>query len=296
MEDVYTVPYRAIHAVVSEDGDRVELVEFPQCFGGAFWAQHHYSQRSNVISSKVYGDSVRYLLEVGECDEPLEGSYRAAGIERVELKEHEVEITYVGLGGGGIGATVCRALADGVRRYQLSPSGGSRLAQGTIVLPARRRVLIGVDDTDTKERGATWTLVHNIAKHVCSKEVVYLSHTIVQLFPVPEKTQNCTATVVELGCTEDAIQHTISSFERLLIRHSLSEEVGMAVWVGFGCDFLREYSARARSHRVSWDEALQTAHEHGVLAPIEGRGFIGALAALPHFADERACIPMIGKF
>jgi len=296
MGDMYTVPYRAIHAVVSEDGNRVELVEFPKCFGGAFWAHHHYSQRSNVLASRVYGDTVRYILEVGECDEPLEGSYRAAGIERVELKEHEVEITYAGLGGGGVGATVCRALAEGVRGYQLSPSGGSKLARGTIVLPARHRVLIGVDDTDTKEKGATWTLVHNIAERIRSKEVAYLSHTIVQLFPVPEKTQNCTATVVELGCTEDAIQHAISSFERLLMRHSLSEEAGMAVWVGFGCDFLREYSVRARSQRVSHDEALDTAHEHGVLVPIEGRGAIGALAALPHFAEEDACIPMMAKF
>ena len=64
------------------------------------------------------------------------------------------------------------------------PPGGGKIAGATIWLPRSQRVLIGVDDTDTREEGATWTLVHNIAKAVEDEHSVYLSHTIVQLFPV----------------------------------------------------------------------------------------------------------------
>ena len=65
-----------------------------------------------------------------------------------------------------------------------------------------QRVLIGVDDTDTPEEGATWTLVHNIARAVEDEQSVYLSHTIVQLFPVPYRTKNCVSIVVEFATTD----------------------------------------------------------------------------------------------
>ena len=50
--------------------------------------------------------------------------------------------------------------------------------------------------------GATWTLVHNIAKAVEDKHTVYLSHTIVQLFPVPYRTKNCVSLVAEFATTD----------------------------------------------------------------------------------------------
>ena len=73
----------------------------------------------------------------------------------------------------------------GVLRSRSDESGGGKVAGSTIWLPRMQRVLIGVDDTDTPDEGATWTLVHNIAKAVEGEHSVYLSHTIVQLFPVP---------------------------------------------------------------------------------------------------------------
>ena len=94
-----------------------------------------------------------------------------------------MEVTYVGLGGGGVGATLSRAGAEDVLRYEATESGGGRVARGTIVLPRRERMIIGVDDTDSKTQGATWTLVHNIAQKVDRKEARYISHSLVQLFP-----------------------------------------------------------------------------------------------------------------
>ena len=70
------------------------------------------------------------------------------------------------MGGGGVGAAACRSDAHGVLRSRCDESGGGKVAGSTIWLPRMQRVLIGVDDTDTPDEGATWTLVHNIAKAV----------------------------------------------------------------------------------------------------------------------------------
>ena len=103
-------------------------------------------------------------MKTGTSNLELKPSIAAAGIESVIVKGNEVEITYAGLGGGGVGATRCRAFADGILRYKISESGGEKCAKGTIAVPRRDRVLIGIDDTDSKDIGATWTLTHNIAK------------------------------------------------------------------------------------------------------------------------------------
>jgi methanogenesis imperfect marker protein 11 len=97
----------------------------------------------------------RYLVKIGNVPLELKPSSAAAGIEAVQVKDNEVTITYAGLGGGGVGATCCRAQAAGVVRFETTPSGGGKAAKGTIVVPRRKRVLVGIDDTDTKETGAT---------------------------------------------------------------------------------------------------------------------------------------------
>jgi methanogenesis imperfect marker protein 11 len=108
-------------------------------------------------------------------------------------------VTYVGLGGGGVGAAGSRSRAGGLARAEADPCGGGKRAGATVWVPLRRRVLIGVDDTDTPEAGATWTLAHNIARAVESDDDVYLSHTIVQLYPVSFRTKNCVGIVVEFA-------------------------------------------------------------------------------------------------
>ena len=64
-----------------------------------------------------------------------------------------MRVSYVGLGGGGVGASICRSNAQGVTRSTNDPSGGGKRAGSTVWLPRRQRVLIGVDDTDTPEQG-----------------------------------------------------------------------------------------------------------------------------------------------
>ena len=154
----------------------------------------------------------------------LAGSTFAAGISEVRIEGKEIAVTYIGLGGGGVGASICRSTAKGVNRCTCDPSGGGKVAGSTVWLPRRERLLIGIDDTDTPDEGATWTLAHNIAKTVEDDHSRYLSHTLIQLYPVPYRTKNCVATVCEFA-TSDA-KSLVERFHGLLRKYTLSEKTG----------------------------------------------------------------------
>lgn len=292
LSDPYTVPYKGIYTVADCKNELVEIIEHSNCYGGSAWALYHYSKSPLVIKSRAVGDMMRYLVRAGHSKLALRSSVAAAGIESVIVNDKEIEITYSGLGGGGVGATTCRAYAEGVMRCKISESGGGKHASGTIVVPRRERILVGIDNTDSKEVGATWTLAHNIANTVDSLEHKYISHTLVQLYPVPEKTQNCVATVLEFACIEKAKEELIREIEDGLEKYSVSDETGMVAFSDFDATVLMEYSRLCRSSMITYELAIRTARENGVEICIDGKGIIGALAALPWFSrnDESVVI------
>ncbi len=292
LEDPYVVVYKQIHALVDSEACQVELLERSRCYGGSAWARYHYSRGPLVLSSRNLGDWFRYMLKPGCADLDLVSSKRSAGIESVQVKGEEVEITYAGLGGGGVGATLSRAKAGDVLRYEVTECGGGRVARGTIVLPRRERLIIGVDDTDSKTTGATWTLVHNIASRVDRPEARYISHSLVQLFPVPTKTQNCVSTAVEFACLPGKAEAMLADFKALLKKYSVSKQTGMAVFRDFDPSSLLAYAERCRQERVLYEDALEAAQQAGVQILMNGQGLIGAVAALPFYArPDESVVP-----
>jgi methanogenesis imperfect marker protein 11 len=284
LDDPYAVVYKQIHAVTDSDGGKVEILERSSCYGGGAWSLHHYSKGPLIISSRSIGEWFRYLVRSGKADLGLASSRRSAGIESVLVTGDEVEITYAGLGGGGVGATVSRSRAGDVLRSNVSDSGGGKVGRGTIVLPRRERIVIGVDDTDSKTEGATWSLVHNISLAVDRPEARYVSHALVQLFPVPTKTQNCVSTVVEFAALPGKAEGMLADFKDLLERYSVSENTGMAVYRGFDPSPLMDYSRLCRTERIPFDLAVETARKTGTEVVLAGQGLIGALAAIPYCA------------
>ncbi|HVP97492.1 methanogenesis marker protein 11 [Methanoregula sp.] len=281
ISDPYVIRYPQIVAVADEAGSTVELVEFFDCIGGAMWTQHHYVKSPLVGSVRCVGSTTRFLLRPGTVDLALEGSRFPAGISGVAVTGNEIAVTYIGMGGGGVGATSCRAAARGVLREQCDPSGGGKVAAATLWLPRRKRVLIGVDDTDTAEEGATWTLVHNIARAVEDEQSVYLSHTIVQLFPVAYRTKNCVSLVAEFATTEP--DRLIGRFRELLQKYTLSQKTGMAVYTGFSPSAeLVEYARSVKRGEVAPD-CVQNLRDPSLRIIMNGRGITGAVAALPFF-------------
>lgn len=285
LDDPYVVVYRQIHAVVDAEGKAVELLEHSNCYGGSAWARYHYSRGPLVVAARNSGDWFRYMIKPGVANLDLISSKRSAGIESVLVKEDEVEVTYAGLGGGGVGATLSRARAMDVLRYSVTECGGGKVARGTLVLPRRERLIIGVDDTDSKTTGATWTLIHNIASRIERPEARYVSHSLVQLFPVPTKTQNCVSTAVEFACIPGKAEGMLADFKSLLERYSVSDQTGMAVFRGFDPSGLMPYALRCKRERVLYEDALDAAGQCGVQILLKGQGLIGALAALPFYSQ-----------
>ncbi len=284
LSDPYTIPYKGIYAVADKKNELVEIMEHSNCYGGSAWALYHYSKSPLVIKSRAVGDMMRYLVRTGVSNLALQSSTAAAGIESVLVRDNEIEITYSGLGGGGVGATTCRAYANGVLRCRLSDSGGGKRATGTIIVPRRERILVGIDNTDSKEVGATWTLAHNIAAAVDSSEGKYISHTLVQLYPVPDKTQNCVATVLEFACIDGSRKDLLDKIKDGLEKYSVSSETGMVALSDFDASALMEYSRLCRSRMITKDLTIKTCEDSGVEIVIDGKGIIGALAALPWFS------------
>lgn len=280
ISDPYTVPYRRLVAVTGGPGE-VEMVEFYDCLGGAMWSRHHYEKSPLVRSVRCTGPSMRYLLSEGQVDLPLEGSRFPAGISGVARSEGQVAVTYVGLGGGGVGAAGSRSNAGGIDRAEADPCGGGRRAQATVWLPERQRVLIGIDDTDTPEEGATWTLAHRIGRAVESDDDVYLSHTIVQLFPVRFRTKNCVAVVLEFASSDPAA--LADRVRSLLEEHTLSDETGMAVFIGFDPDALQSFADRVKRGEVGPGALEGVKETPGLSLHLVGRGIIGAIAAIPFY-------------
>jgi methanogenesis imperfect marker protein 11 len=280
LTDPYTITYPQITAVTDREGSRVELIEFFDCVGGAMWARHHYAQSPLVRDARCVGNSMRYLLEPGEVTLALSGSRFPAGISEVRVSDAEIQVSYLGMGGGGVGASICRAKAPGVARCRYDDSGGGRVAGASIWLPRRERVLIGVDDTDTPEAGATWTLAHNLARAVEDEQSRYLSHTIVQLYPVAFRTKNCVSTVCEFATADAA--GLIARFRRLLEEYTLSPHTGMAVFRGFDPSPLGEFGWKAKRGQVS-EEDLHRIRDADLSIILSGRGKVGAVAALPFY-------------
>jgi methanogenesis imperfect marker protein 11 len=279
ISEPYVIHFPLIAAVADASGENVELIEFFDCIGGAMWSKHHYAQSPIVKDVRCVGSTMRYFLKSGTVDLALEGSRFPAGISACTVDGSEIAVTYIGMGGGGVGAAACRSDAGGVLRSRSDPAGGGKVAGATIWLPRMQRIIIGVDDTDTPEEGATWTLVHNIAKAVADEQSVYLSHTIVQLFPVPYRTKNCVGLAAEFA-TRDP-DGLIERFRQLLEKYTLSEKTGMAVYAGFTpSENLLAYGRKVKRGEVEAG-LLDSIQDPKLRIIMKGRGIVGAVAAIP---------------
>ena len=84
-------------------------------------------------------------------------------LEGVEVDGDEVVTTWSGIAGAGVGVAACLTQAPGVIRAEYPSEddlriGGARVCRVRIVSPLYEKVTIGIDDTDTREEGATWVL------------------------------------------------------------------------------------------------------------------------------------------
>lgn len=285
----WIAPYKKIITMV--DDNKVELVEYHPCIRGSEWMIYQYKKSSNlVLNSKRDGDKHTYLLKVGKTEMNLKPSFNAAGIEEVSINEKEVRIVHSGLAGAGVGAAMCRGMADGVKRVELHDvGGGAKVGRAAVITPRLEKIIIGIDDTDTKENGATWTLANNIGMELDKFGFNYLDHITVQLYPHnPNKTQNCVAIAVVFAVKPSEKDLLVKKMIELLKKYTLSDNTSIAVLEGFNVPKkLRLYAKDAKKRIVTLNEAQKISDELGIqLLEVTGsQGKIGALAALGLYND-----------
>lgn len=286
----WLTPYEAIYALTDKEGRLVELHEFHargRAGGGAAWEVYHYPRTSPLIL-EAHREGPRNIIvcRAGVCELDLIPGLAGAGLERVNILEDRVELTYAGLAGGGVAATVCRGLARGVLGMEMeSLGGGARLGRATLILPRLYKVTVGVDDTDDEERGATWASVNESA-WLTEREglAAYLIHSIVQLFPQnPYRTTNCCSTAVVLGVEKGRMEEALEFLLERVKERSFSEEAAAAVSRSLRSpQELQRFTRAAKSRMVEGEEADDLAAwlEVEVREITGSRGRIGALAAL----------------
>ena len=283
-KDPWIAPYEKVITLV--EGELVEIIEFHPCISGSHWLVNQYKKNSPLIL-KAYRDGNRhvFLTKLGKTPLDLKASVSAAGIEEIAIEGDFVKVTHSGLAGAGVGAGMCRGMAEGIEHVELlSEGGGSKEGKATVVTPIREKITIGIDDTDTKEEGATWTTAHNIAIQLQKEGFEYLDHVIVQLYPHnPNKTQNSVSIALTFAIFPNQKERLINRIIRLLNENTLSDDTAIAILEGIQIPKeLKNYSMDAKTKMITIEEAEKVANDLNIpLVSITGdQGKIGALAAL----------------
>jgi methanogenesis imperfect marker protein 11 len=283
-KDPWIAPYEKVITMV--DGDFVEIIEYHPCISGSHWLVNQYKNSSKLIL-KAYRDGNKhvFLTKIGKIPLDLKASVNAAGIEEVAIEGDFVKVTHGGLAGAGVGAGMCRGMGEGIDHVELlNKGGGSKIGKASVVTPIMEKITIGIDDTDTKEEGATWTTAHNIAIQLQKEGFEYLDHVIVQLYPHnPNKTQNCVSIALSFAIFPNQKERLINRIISLLNESTLSEDTAIAILEGLQIPKeLKNYSMDAKTRMVTVEEAEKVATELNIplLAITGDQGKIGALAAL----------------
>ncbi|MCC7553094.1 MAG: DUF1743 domain-containing protein [Methanobacteriaceae archaeon] len=295
----WIAPYEKVLTLV--DGENVEIIEYHPCISGSEWLLNQYKNSSDLIK-EAYRDGNKhvYKAQIGSKPLDLKASYNAAGIEEITVTNDEVKVTHSGLAGAGVGAGMCRGLGEGVEYIELHDiGGGSKLGKATVVTPKLEKIVIGIDDTDTKEEGATWTTAHNIGMELKKEGFEYIDHIIVQLYPNnPHKTQNCVSIALTFAVSEDKKEELINKIIELLKRDSLSNKTSIAILEGLTIpEKLKKYSHEAKTRMVDVEEAEKLANELKIkLIEVTGsQGKIGALAALGLYDNPKEAVKIYNK-
>ena len=297
--DPWIAPYEKVLTMV--DGDKVEIVEYHPCISGSHWLLNQYRNNSELIDS-AYRDGNKhvYKCHVGSAPLDLKASFNAAGIDEIIIDGDEVKVTHAGLAGAGVGAGMCRGMGEGVKYIELiQAGGGSKAGKATVVTPKLEKVVIGVDDTDTKDAGATWTMAHNLGVELAGEGYEYLDHIIVQLYPHnPHKTQNCVSIALTFAVEESKKEDLISRVIEILKRDTLSDKTAIAILEGLDIpEKLREYAIATKSGMMDVETAESVAKELDIpLIAVTGeQGKVGALAALGLYDDVEEAVKAYDK-
>jgi tRNA(Ile2) C34 agmatinyltransferase TiaS len=98
---------------------------------------------------------------------------------------------------------------------------------------------------------------------------------------VPYRTKNCVSLVAEFATTD--ARGLTNRFRHLLEMYTLSKKTGMAVYTGFSpSEKLLEYGRKVKRGEIK-QGVLENLDDKDLRIVMNGRGIIGAVAAIPFY-------------
>lgn len=229
---------------------------------------------------------------------PVTTDVGGQGLQALKVEGDEVRTTWYGIAGASVGIGACIPQCRDVIRTEYPDDfmiGGAHRAHVDIITPKLVRVIIGIDDTDTKEKGASW--VTSLKLGTTCPIGRFIEHKIIQLNPkVPNKTTNCCSTAVSFAVREEEIPALIEYAVDFVRNESYSEDSVITVYQGLHVpEALRDFGWSCKSVLYTPEDAMRVAEENGVqIISVTGtKGVIGAVAAIGCFdlGERSAGIP-----
>lgn len=252
-----------------------------------------YSDLSYPMTNTVFGDLFVNQFKVGKIENThLIPSYIPLAITEVKPKEKSVVVSYKGIGGG---PDLIRLWSSGAMRCSEKPANPTGRAFDT-EYKLFRKVVIGVDDTDSSVKGATFNTALQLASILSrsSKDFRFLRLTLSLNWPAnPAKTTNNASSALVFGVKPGKEADLAEKFERLIRGATISKETGMVVSTKIRApEVLKAYARKVKREQVSVSEAYRAAEAAGVKAiPITGeRGLIGALSVVGLVDDAQEAV------
>lgn len=295
-------------ALAGEDGDAIETVSrCPTWFSSlASGATSYFLKGPGVggldnltypMPSFIFGDLFITQFKIGKTDAELVPSFVPLAVTEVKRLEKSVVVSYKGIGGG---PDLIRLLSSGALKCTGRPLNPHGMMFDT-EYELYRKVVIGVDDTDSSVKGATFNTALQLASVLsrASKDYRFLRLTLSFNWPAnPAKTTNNASSALVFAVKPGKEDLLSRDFERLIRKYTISNETGMVVMNRIRApEVLKTYARKVKREQVTVSEAFKAAEQAGVKAiPITGeRGLIGALAAVGLVDDAEEAITPVAK-
>lgn len=280
---------RGVYTMVDEENGVARIVEECSAKGPVEWDAVNRRRAGGAITDiRVEGTTLIMDTIIGEREVrwgPASKDLGGQGLKSLLVEGEVVKTTWVGLAGASVGIGACLPQGPGTIEATYPDDtrvGGAHRIEVTISTPKMVRVVFGVDDTDTKESGASWVLMLKCGRSAPVGH--FLQHKIVQLNPaVKEKTTQCVAVSISFAVGERDFPALKEHVIRFVKENTVSSQTTLAIFKGLRIPGeLEAYGLAAKRQILTTEGARQTAKETGVeLIHITGeRGTIGAVAGI----------------
>jgi len=280
---------RGVYTMVDEANGVARIVEECSAKGPVEWDAVNRKRAGGVITDiRVEGTTLIMDTTIGEREVnwgPASKDMGGQGLKSLKVEGGVVKTTWVGLAGASVGIGACLPQGPGTIEAEYpedAKMGGAHRIEVTISTPRMVRVIFGVDDTDTRESGASWVLMLKCGR--AAPVGHFLQHKIVQLNPaVKDKTTQCVAVSISFAVEEKDLPALREHVINFVKENTVSAQTTLAVFKGLRIPAeLEAYGLAAKRQILTKEGARETARKVGVeLIEITGaRGAIGALAGI----------------